>query len=99
MGSWHGSLQGGASSLFDLPGAFLCMCSQGGLLNIREREICGLFICYSVPSAPTVIFILDYLFTEVKFQLLGLRFIYLLLQLESPIGAKLSRAFLTILTI
>ena len=75
------------------------MCSQGGLLNIREREICGLFICYSVPSAPTVIFILDYLFTEVKFQLLGLKFIYLLLQLESPIGAKLSRAFLTILTI
>lgn len=41
---------------FDLPGAFSSMCSQGGLLILREWEICGLFYLGRTPALPLIVY-------------------------------------------
>ena len=39
MGSWHHLLSDDAPSLFDPQGAFLHMCSQGGLLDLLSHSV------------------------------------------------------------
>lgn len=79
------------------PKETFCACVVREVSSTLEKEkyVVSLSVTQAglMPSAPTIIFILDHLFTEVKFQLLGLGLIYLLPQLEIPIGVKLSRPF------
>ena len=53
------------------------MCSLGSLLDLRNEK-CDLFIFYLL--APDIIFVLEFLSTGDRFQLLSLRPIYLLPQ-------------------
>ena len=73
-------LGGGASSLFDLQGAFLRMCSQEGLLDFAHEEYVVLYLLSGQGSASPPSCYFGVSVTGVKLWLLSLGPIYLLPQ-------------------
>ena len=56
--SQHGLVWGGAPSLFDLQGAFLHMCSRGGLLDFENEEFVVFYLLSGQGPAPSIILLL-----------------------------------------
>ena len=80
MGRLTSSTMGWFPLLFGPLGAFLCTCCWEHLLDLRIRNMWSLSGQGSGPLTSAIIFILEYLSTEDKLQLLSLGPIYLLSQ-------------------